>query len=170
VTQGGVPHKWAPSLAEACTVRPELRTKRARAAGVTIRFYRLRWRLRLWARQLHGRNARHPTHHLSFTRVRKPSYFTLGARIGNRQERAFANFTPTANKFAAQFDEINWPVVFVLPFHLRRLRLILVNLYDRSGSQQRIHRETGSVSRRNFVRPSLKVYRYFFLYSTTTQK
>jgi pilus assembly protein CpaF len=46
--------------------------------------------------------------------VRKPSYFALGTRIGNCQERAFANFTPTANKFAAQFGEVRGPEAFDL--------------------------------------------------------
>lgn len=46
--------------------------------------------------------------------MRKPSYFALRTRVRNSKERAFTNFTPTANKFPTQFGEVRGPEAFDL--------------------------------------------------------
>jgi len=48
----------------------------------------------------------------------------------NSVQIAVEHLAPTANEFPSRFHEIDWPVVFVLPFSLHELALILVNLPD----------------------------------------
>jgi len=51
--------------------------------------------------------------------------------VRNRVQIAVEHLAPTANEFPAQFHEIDRPVVFVLPFALHDLALILVDLHYR---------------------------------------
>jgi hypothetical protein len=63
--------------------------------------------------------------------------------VRNRVKIAVGHLAPTANELSAQFDEVDWPVVFVLPFALHDLTLILIDLHDRTGPDNGKH---GSVA------------------------
>jgi hypothetical protein len=52
----------------------------------------------------------------------------------------FSDFTPAADIFIAQFYEKNWSIVFVFPVDGKNLSLISVDLHDRTGPDERVHR------------------------------
>ena len=56
---------------------------------------------------------------------------------------AFADFAPAANIFIPQFDEIDWPFMFIFPFDGKHLPLTPVDLDDGAGPDQRPHGEVG---------------------------
>jgi PAS domain S-box-containing protein len=61
--------------------------------------------------------------------------------MGNRKQLSVADLAPTANIFPAEFDEIDWPVMFVLPLYGRYPALARVDLDDRPRAQNRVHGE-----------------------------
>ena len=56
-----------------------------------------------------------------------------------RREITTADLTPAAQIRPAQFQKVDGPVVFVLPFDVENLSLILIDLYDRAGPDKRRH-------------------------------
>ncbi len=92
------------------------------------------FRSRLRTGKLHRCNARHTPDDFSLSGMSEFPYFVIRTWIRNRQERSLLYLAPTANKFLAKLNEIDWTVMFVLPLDLRRLSLVLVDLNDGAWS------------------------------------
>src|SRR5882757_1777254 len=86
------------------------------------------------------RNADDAPHNVRLPRIREAAHLAFRFRMGNRVQIAVEHLAPTANKVAAQLNEIDRPVVLILPFGRHNLTLILVDLYDRTGSDDGEHR------------------------------
>jgi len=99
-------------------------------------------RLLLGFHQSH-RNADDPPHNVRVSRIRESPHFAFRLWVRNRVQIAVEHLAPTANEFSAQFHEVDWPVVFVLPFALHDLTLILIDLHDRTGPDNREHGSVG---------------------------
>jgi hypothetical protein len=66
--------------------------------------------------------------------------------VGNGRQVTLAHFAPAADVFASEFNEIDRPIVFVLPFDGRDLSLILINLDNRTRPDNGVH---GSIAHAN---------------------
>src|SRR5712664_3192313 len=91
-------------------------------------------------RKAHG-YAHNPAYNLRFPRIGKTAYLAFGIRMRNRRQVTLARFAPTANVFASQLYEIDWPLMLVLPCDRRYLSLILINLDNRPRPDDWVHRE-----------------------------
>src|SRR5882757_4218835 len=76
------------------------------------------------------RNADDAPHNVRLPRIREAAHLAFRFRMRDRVQIAVEHLAPTANKVAAQLNEIDRPVVLVLPFRLQDLALILVDLHD----------------------------------------
>src|ERR1700735_4227096 len=74
-------------------------------------------------------------------RIRKSANFASRVRIRNCEQVAFTDFAPTADIFAPQLYEIDGTLELILPFNGKYFSLVSVNLYDRTGPDERIHGE-----------------------------
>src|SRR5258708_27010827 len=82
-------------------------------------------------------------HDLRFPRIGKASYLAFGIRMRNRGQVTLAHFAPAANILSPELYKIDWPLMFVLPFDRRDPSLILIDLHNRTGPDDRVHREVG---------------------------
>src|SRR5882757_3115125 len=57
----------------------------------------------------------------------------------NRREVTTADLAPAAQIGPAKFQKVDWPVVFVVPFDVENLSLILIDLHDRTRPDEGRH-------------------------------
>ena len=94
--------------------------------------------LRFGLDEPHG-HADDPTYDIRLARIREPPNLAFRFRVRHCVQVATHDLAPATDEFPAKLEEEDRPVVFILPFGLHYLPLILVDLHDGTGPDDREH-------------------------------